>query len=206
MEFPAFFADAPMITFYDPLAKFLGASPTGRMTYGYADAVRFAGHSCPTVAGTYLMVYNGLKFLYGDETPERGNIEVFMADGRDEGVAGVMGNVAMLLTGAAPETGFHGIGGRFDRRDLLHFDAPIPGIMALRRMDTGKGVALDLDTSLVPPSPEMRPLMIKAVSGQATDEEGARFGELWQERVRHMVTEHSADSALVRAVEWRAAA
>lgn len=32
---------------YDPLAEFLGAAEGGLIEYGYADAVKLAGHSCP---------------------------------------------------------------------------------------------------------------------------------------------------------------
>lgn len=112
-NFPSFFAEAPAVTVRDPLAQFLGAARGGVMEYRYADAVRLAGHSCPTVAGAWLMTIHGLRALYGDELPVRGEIEVFMADARDAGTTGVVATVAQLVTGAAPETGFHGIGGRF---------------------------------------------------------------------------------------------
>jgi hypothetical protein len=106
---------APTVTLRDLLAAFLGASKAGLITYGYADAVKLAGHSCPTVAGAYLMVRKGLSWLYADELPERGGIEVHMRDGREQGTTGVIATVAQLLTGAASETGFGGIGvgGRF---------------------------------------------------------------------------------------------
>jgi hypothetical protein len=65
--------------------------------------------------------------------------------------------VAPLITGAGPETGFGGIGPgrRFGRRDLLHFEAPIDGLMALRRRDNYRGVILDLNMSVVPAAREM---------------------------------------------------
>ena len=85
MSLRAFFADAPRITVRDALSEFLGASDDGLIEYGYADAVRVAGHSCPTVAGAYLMALAGLRALYPDATPERGGIEVVMNGGEDEG-------------------------------------------------------------------------------------------------------------------------
>lgn len=208
MDFPAFFAESPRITLRDPLAQFLGASKGGMMTYAYADAVRLAGHSCPTVAGAYLMARRGLTLLYGAEPPERGGVEVYLRDSRDEGVTGVIAAVATLLTGAAAETGFAGIGarGRFTRRALLHFDAPIDGLMALRRRDNGKGVILDLDTAVVPPAREMRALFARVVAEQADEEEQARFASLWQDRVRRMLIEHADDARLVQVREWREAA
>lgn len=205
MEFPTFFTEAPKLVMRDPLAAFLGVSD-GVMTYEYADAVRLSGHSCPTVAGAYLMLVHGLKTLYGHEMPERGAIEVFMRDPRDEGTTGVIAAVATLLTGAAPETGFAGVGGRFSRRDLLHFSVEIPGLMALRRCDNGKGVVLDLNMAKVPPRAEMKQIFPKVLTGRADVNEEARFGELWQQRVADMLVNHADDPELVRAAEWHKAA
>lgn len=204
MDFPDFFADAPTIRLHDPLAAFLGASKTGVITYAYTDAVKLAGHSCPTVAGAYLMVRRGLQYLYRDDLPERGGVEVYLRDPRDRGTTGVIASVATLITGAAPETGFGGIGphGRFARRDLLHFDAPIGGLMALRRCDNGRGVILDLDMSPIPAAREMQVLFPIAVAEQASADELARFAALWQARVEQMLTRHVDDPALVRMSEW----
>lgn len=208
MEFPDFFVEAPTITLRDPLAQFLGASKNGMITYTYADAVKLAGHSCPTVAGAYLMVRHGLGRLYGSEMPERGSIEAYLRGRRDQGTTGVVAAVITLLTGAAPETGFGGIGphGRFTRRDLLHFDATFDGVMALRRFDNGDGVILDLDTSVVPFAGEMQALLPRAVAGQTNENEQVRFAALWQARVEEMLIRHADDPALIRAHEWKAGA
>ena len=56
MAFPDFFAEVPVLTLRDGLAQLLGASDDGVIEYHYADAVRLAGHSCPTVAGGWLSV------------------------------------------------------------------------------------------------------------------------------------------------------
>ncbi|HRO58514.1 MAG TPA: hypothetical protein PK177_05010 [Burkholderiaceae bacterium] len=203
-RFPDFFARAPILTIRDPLARFLGAAGDGVLEYRYADAVRLAGHSCPTVAGAYLMIVNGLRRLYGSDVPERGGIEVHMRGARDQGTHGVIAAVATLLTGAAAETGFHGIGSRrrFSRQNLLLFDAPIDGLLALRRCDTGQGVQIDLDTGCVPADPEMPVLLSKAIAGQATSDEERRFGALWQDRVRQMLIDHPDDPALIRMTDW----
>jgi len=47
------------------------------------------------------MTVRALRALYGDEIPERGNIAVALRESLDGGVAGVIGSVAGLLTGAA---------------------------------------------------------------------------------------------------------
>ena len=106
MHLPAFYSHAPRLLVRHPLAELLGAADDGLIEYGYPDAVRLAGHSCPTVAGAYLMTVKGMRALYASEMPERGNIEVLMSNGREEGVTGVIASVATLLTGAAAETGF----------------------------------------------------------------------------------------------------
>ncbi len=167
MDFPNFFDEAPTITLHGPLAAFLGVSKSGIITYSYADAVKLAGHSCPTVAGAYLMMRSGLTRLYGDELPERGGMEVFLREPREQGTTGVIAAIATLLTGAAPETGFGGIGTRrrFARRDLLQFDAPIEGLLGLRRRDSGRDAVLDLDAARVPAAPEMQMLFPKVAGG-----------------------------------------
>ncbi|HEZ1386000.1 TPA: hypothetical protein WI656_000923 [Neisseria meningitidis] len=203
-HFPSFFNQAPTITVQDPLADFLGAAENGILTYRYADAVRLCGHSCPTVAGAYLMVIKGLEALYGAELPQRGNIEAFMQGGRDEGTTGVTASVVQLLTGAAPETGFGGIGmqGRFARRNLLSFGAgEINGTLTLRRKDNGKTVAVSLNAALQPFAPEMRELMPKAVGGSASAEELEQFGELWQERVRAFLIDQADNPEFVTVKE-----
>lgn len=206
MEFPDFFAAAPEITLRDPLAAFLGASRGGMLRYSYADAVKLAGHSCPTVAGAYLMLRRGLAVLYGNEAPERGGVEVHMRDPRDEGTTGVTASIATLLTGAAPETGFAGIGSGqvFSRRALLHFNAPIDALLGLRRRDNGRGVLLDLDMTVVPHAPEMQRLFPLVLTGRADNEQQDRFGTLWQGRVAEMLTAHADDPALVRVSDWPA--
>ena len=198
---PAFYAQAPSLILRDPLAQFLGAAQDGVMEYRYADAVRLAGHSCPTVAGAWLMTLHGLRALYGSDMPVRGEVEVLMRDARDSGVTGVIASVAQLITGAAPETGFQGIGSahRFARNNLLVFGAgSLQGVLGLRRKDTGQAVQVRLDGSVVPWPDEMKALMPKAISGQASAAELARFGALWQDRVRKMVVEHAADTAMVQ--------
>src|SRR5690606_27256729 len=103
--------------------------------------------------------------------------------------------------------GFGGIGAdhRFARRDLLRFDAPIDGLMALRRLDCGHGVLLDLNAAAVPADPEMMALFPMAVTGSATEGAQARFAALWQDRVARMLLEHADDPELVLAREWETA-
>lgn len=205
MDFPAFFDDAPSIRLRDPLAGFLGSATGGVLGYRYADAVRLCGHSCPVVAGAWLMVLAGLDWLYGDALPERGGIEVHMRDGAAQGTTGVTASVATLVTGAAAEGGFNGIGAwhLFARRGLLRFEAPIDGVMGLRRRDSGAGVIVDIDTGHVPHDPAIADLMPRAVRGAADDEELARFAALFQDRVRRMLAA-ADDPKLIHLYDWPA--
>src|SRR4030066_2594028 len=127
MSHPVFFDAVPKISLYDPLAEFLGATEGGILQYGYFDAVRLAGHSCPTVASAYWATCKALDFLYPDAMPVRGDIRVEFRQDSTSGVTGVIANVVSMLTGATADTGFKGIAGRFSRCDRLFFSAGMPG-------------------------------------------------------------------------------
>lgn len=202
MPFPTFFDAAPRLSVIDPLSAFLGASDGGLIDYGYADAVKLAGHSCPTVAGAWLMTVRGLQALYGDRPPVRGDVEVAFRDAETTGATGVMGRVAALATGAAGDDGFKGIGGRFDRRGLLRFAVPMEGDMALRRRDTGAGVQVRFNAAVVPPSPEMRDLLPGVLHGHGDIGDARRFQALWQDRVQRLLVDHADDPALVTVAPW----
>ena len=173
----------------DPLGEFLGAFEDGIVEISYLDCVKLAGHSCPTVAGAYLMARRGLEALYGsDALPVRSQIRVEMREAKSEGVTGVIGNVVAYICGAGDEGGFAGIGAAFGRRGLLRYGVEgIDGELRLSRLDTGASVSLRLDTSAVGGSPEMMPLMQKALRGEASPEEARKFRELWQGRVERML-------------------
>ena len=60
-----FYDSAEPIKIKDPLAVVLGAMDKGEVfVFTYADAVKFAGHSCPAVAGAYKSTQLALKALY----------------------------------------------------------------------------------------------------------------------------------------------
>ena len=188
MQTPSFFADVPRIEMIDPLAEFLGAVDGGRITYAYVDAVKLAGHSCPTVAGAYLMTKLSLDHLYGQETPVRGNIRVDMRDAVDDGVTGVIGNVIGLITGAAGSGGFKGIGDRFKRAGLLEYGVEQTRSVRFTRLDTGRSIGADFDASLVPPHESQGTLLQAFLSGETGSEDMDKFGEVWQQRVGTIMT------------------
>lgn len=197
MQFPDFFEVAPRITMRDPLARFLGAAEDGIVEYHYADAVKLAGHSCPTVASAYLMTRAALAALYPDTLPERGGIRVELREDRLEGVTGVVANVASLITGAAQDTGFKGIGGRFDRRNLLFFGVDLPGQMRLTRTDTGATVNASARLERVPSDPRIPLLLSRCLAGAATPAEMTLFQSLWQDRVRTLLLERTDDPQVI---------
>ena len=197
-----FYAQAPRLRLHDPLAQLLGAAEGGVLEYQYLDAVRLAGHSCPTVAGTWLMLVHGLRALYGKELPVRGQIEVQLRGGADQGVTGVVASVVQLVTGAAPETGFQGLGSArlFARQHLLRFGQDITGELRLCRQDNGAAVQLRFDPSSVPWPAGLQARLAQVLSGQASAAERAELGPLWQARVRALLTTHAEDGRIVQLV------
>lgn len=197
MEYPAFFDQVRRIRVRDQLAGLLGSCTDGLMDYGYADAVRLAGHSCPTVAGAYLATLRALEHLYPDEPAERGGIRVHFREDLEEGVTGVIANVVSLLTGAAAEGGFKGLGGRHERRHLLRFNASIPGEIRFERLRDGRAVDVEYHPEFVPAAPRMRELLSRVVMGGASAAEQQEFGSLWQERVRQILLDRVDDDTVV---------
>ncbi len=176
------FPQEPSITLYDPLAEFLGAGD-GHITYRFEDAVKLAGHACPTVAGAFLVAIRALQELYGAQTPRRGDIRIDFSGEADQGGNGPISQVFTLITGAAGDNGFQGLGGRFIRRDLLRFGVDREAGFRFERVDTGQAVLLAYDPAPIPPDPQMLPLL-QAIQ-QGVGDEGVKqdFRELWRDRV-----------------------
>ncbi len=187
MHYPRFFDDVEPIELYDPLGDFLGAFEDGIVQITYLDAVKFAGHSCPTVAGAYLMSKLALERLYPDTHPHRGEMRVLIRGAKDVGVNGVIGNTIAYICGVSDEAGFKGIGGRFDRSKKLFFGADIEAEVAIERIDNGQRVHLSYDPSIIPGDPAMKELMQKILANQAATQEKERFRALWQERVKKIL-------------------
>jgi hypothetical protein len=198
MAFPDFFAEVPALRLHDGLAELLGASSDGMIEYHYADAVRLAGHSCPTVAGGWLSARAALRHLYPDEVPERGGISVYLDDAEDGGVTGVIGQVLTLVTGAAADNGFKGLGGRHARNHLLHYAQGDVAGVRFRRNDNDAEIEVEIDASSIPADPMQRLLIPLVLSGQADAAQRREFGRAWQDRVRRMLIDHADDPAVVK--------
>lgn len=194
---PIFFKSIPELSLYDPLAEMLGAAHDGVIKYSYAECVKLAGHSCPTVAGTYLMLLKGLKLLYPDALPRRGEIRVLMSGTLGDGVVGVMANIASFVTGATDISGFHGLGGKFDRRNLLRFEADIDGDLALERVDTGERVTLSYNPRIVPADPKMGEWLELILTDKGNFEIERLFQTAWQDRVKLILTDYANHPGVV---------
>jgi len=183
MSYPKFFDTIETVKVQDPLSQVLGAFDDGKYEFSYLDVVKSAGHSCPTVAGAYLMTQEALKYLYPNESAIRGDMEVEFKESLEDGVAGVIGNVVSQITGATDKSGFKGLNGKFARHSLMHFNSDINSSAKFTRVSNAQSVEVVYDPSSIKPNPNMMPLMQKLLSGVASAEETKEFGALWQERV-----------------------
>ena len=197
MNYPNFFDTIPPIFLYDPLTRILGVNSDGIIIYTYLDTVKLAGHSCPTTAGSFLMLKRGLKILYPESLPKRGDIKIELKEDAGNGSIGVVASIASLITGASDEKGFKGLGGNHARNNRLFFNAPIPKFMRLSRLDNGAYVDIGYDPSAVPEAPLLNALKSKVMGNIASDEEAREFGRLWQERVRKILIDYGEMSEII---------
>ncbi|RXK11667.1 hypothetical protein CP965_12920 [Halarcobacter mediterraneus] len=186
MNYPSFFDEIESIKLKDDLSLFLGAVDDGIIEFTYLDIVKAAGHSCPTVAGAYIMTLEALKYLYKNDIPKRGEIKVFFKDNYVEGVTGVIANVISQVTGATDSYGFKGINGKFKRYDLLEFSSDISSDLRFQRVDDGQFIDISYDSSSVEFNPKIPNLMQKIMKSEANEDEKKEFKYLWQERVRNI--------------------
>lgn len=200
MRTPDFFDAVPTIKVVDPLAAALGAADDGVIEYRYLDAVKLTGHSCPTVAGAWLMTRAALAHLYPDTLPRRGELRVELCQRQDEGVAGVIASIAQLVTGAAGEGGFKGLAGRFARCGLLRFGVAMPGEIRFSRLDNGASIVLAHHMQAVPRAASLTE-KLQAAFGPGADDAGRQaFAQTWQGWVRTILLEHADDPALIVAI------
>ena len=186
MNYPEFFTTIETIKVKDPLSQVLGAFSNGEYEFSYLDAVKSAGHSCPTVAGAYIMALEALKALYPDQRAVRGDIKVEFKESLEEGVAGVIGNVISQITGATDKSGFKGLNGKFARHSLMDFNADIQSSARFTRLSNNTSVDVIYNPNSIAANPQMMPLMQKMLQGQASQDETQEFGKFWQERVENI--------------------
>lgn len=183
MRYPKFFDEIETIKLKDELSAILGSVENGEVEFSYLDIVKSAGHSCPTVAGAYLMTQVALKELYKNETPKRGEIFVSFKEDSKDGVAGVIANVISQITGATETLGFKGLNGRFTRYGLMKFNDKITTNVKFTRVDTKESVEIIYNPTLIEPDKKIQEIMQKLMQNKATNDEKIEFGKLWQDRV-----------------------
>jgi len=186
MSYPEFYNSVESIKVKDPLSNVLGAFENGEYEISYLEVVKSAGHSCPTVAGAYIMTSEALKALYPDERSIRGGVKVEFEEAMEDGVAGVIANVVTQITGATEKSGFKGLQGQFARHSLMAFNSNINASARFTRVDNGKSVEVTFNPEPIKPNPEMFNLMKKMMQGQASNDELKEFGALWQDRVKRI--------------------
>ncbi|WP_320036170.1 FmdE family protein [Halarcobacter sp.] len=186
MKYPEFFNTIETIKLQDDLSSFLGSIEDGLVEFSYLDIVKAAGHSCPTVAGAYIMTLSALKELYKNEIPKRGEIFVSFKENSSEGTAGVIANVITQITGATESFGFKGLNGKFKRFDLMKFNDSITTNAKFQRVDTKESVEVVYNPNVISVNPKINILMQKMMQNQASEEEKIEFGKLWQERVQNI--------------------
>ncbi len=150
MTYPQFFDNIEKIILQDDLAKALGTFEDGIVEFSFLDVVKCAGHSCPTVSGAYLCTLVGLKALYPNSLPKRGEIQVELPNEITEGVTGVIGAVISNITGATTNYGFKGLSGAFARTNLMFYNASsIKGNVRFTRVDTKEFVDVSYTPSIL---------------------------------------------------------
>jgi hypothetical protein len=180
------------ISLTDPLAFVLGSQTSGEpFVFSYGDAVKMAGHSCPAVSGAYKMTAIALRALYGSEMPVRGNIRVLVKGAPEQLAYGPQAQVIMLITGAAPETGFKGLGGKYSRFNKLVFDRDDFqfSTFIFQREDTGKAIKIIYNPTCLGEDERMSELTPKVIKDVATADEKTLFTELWQAKIKKILLE-----------------
>ena len=201
----SFFDEVEEIRLKDPLAVVLGAmDEEEEIVFKYADIVKMAGHSCPSVSGAYKLTALALKALYGDEIPVRGDIAVTVKGGIEDLTYGPMSQVITLITGASGETGFKGLGGGlYGRYRLLSFDEENleANVFVFERRDNGKKAKVSFNPGVLPANPRIGELIGDVISGSAGKEERDEFHSLWQGKVKTILMDDKKYAGLFEVSE-----
>lgn len=189
------YEDAEPIRVRDPVAEALTVlEPNEPFVITYEDAVKAAGHSCPTASGAYRIAQLGLDALYPDDTPVRGEIEVTAGGPKDDPTYGVMSRIVSYVTGAAEQDGFRGLAGEYgDRQDLLHFndfESDDPAF-EFTRTDIDESIRVTYHVTDVPSAGPATQALQKLINGTATPEERDAFSEAWHGRIERILSDDS---------------
>ncbi len=186
MKYPVFYENVPPIKLYDPLSDFLGAIEEGIVQIDYIDVVKFAGHSCPTVAGAYIMSLMAINhFSEKGRLVKRGEIKIIAKGPKEGGTNGVTANVAAYICGVNDESGFAGIAGKMNRKNKLVYNDILDCDLEFEYEN--KSIKLTYDPSPIKADEKLFPLLQKQLKGLASESEQKLFKKLWQNRVKDIL-------------------
>ncbi|MCF6228499.1 MAG: hypothetical protein L3J82_07570 [Planctomycetes bacterium] len=187
-ELSDFAAGVEPIKLRDPLAEFLNFRAENEpLEFTLADAGKFAGHLCPTVATAFVITREALTRLYPDELPERGGVEVIMASAPDQFANGPLARVIGYIVGAARDDGFRGLMGNWSRKDLLKFDPELTpfGSVRFKRIDTGTEVTVTAMPEKLPKVEGIGNNLKPALEGDSVAH--GNFKSAWLQAVKNVI-------------------
>ncbi|NPA27601.1 MAG: hypothetical protein GXN91_00940 [Epsilonproteobacteria bacterium] len=201
MEYPKFYDEVEKFILKDELSQFLGATKEGIVEIGYIDCVKLAGHSCPTIASSYIAAKVVVDYFYKGEIPLRSQIKIEFKEECDSGVTGVIGNTLGFILGCSDKCGFSGIGGKFNRKDLISYgNSSLNSMIRFSKLDGSAFLEINIDTSVVKPDAKMKTLLQKALQNVASKEELEEFERLWQDRVKNMLLNKDIWNKIIKIV------
>lgn len=191
-----YITEVPPIMMREPMLEMFGQVDEP-IPYTYEEAVKLAGHSCGAVAGGWEITRLALEALYPDGgIPVRGQIIIYAPGAEDEWHVGVLAEVMMYVTAAAPKTGFSGaefaVNDVYVRRNKLIFTEtptytpPAKMQWVFERTDTGKRVGVVYNLGMIQPagSPYWTALGVKMAQNLATPHEIAEYVQWWNARAK----------------------
>lgn len=142
-------ANLRKIHVHDPFAEFLQGGPLlHRFDISLLDCYRMAGHACHAITGAYLTTEAAIHRLFPeDKTCERGDLTVQFGSNLEERATGPRSNIVSFITGAWAESGFPGLGGRFNRKNLVSYGHSelAPNAIRFSRISNGDHVVVRYD-------------------------------------------------------------
>lgn len=204
-----FYSEIEPIAMRDPLSSILGAIDDDEpIYYSFKDCIKLSGHACPSVSTAFQLTKLALKKLYNGDIPVRGNLKIKFAGGRETGANGPIGQVIQFITGAAIETGFHGLGGKYSRANLFEYDENLesgPGLkVEFERIDTGEKVVVQTNPSMIPLSKEEQSYseyMSDVIRSTASNEDREKFYIFWQGKNRKILLEDHPGVFIVKRIK-----
>lgn len=139
------------IRVHDPFAEFLNAQPSlHSFEISLLDCYRLSGHACHAITGAFLICQAAVDHLFPEtKICERGDLAVEFGSNLNERATGPRSNVISFITGAWGSTGFPGLKGNFNRRDLVSYGHSQlgPSGVRFRRISNGRSVLVDYGPS-----------------------------------------------------------